>query len=161
MRGQQHYGAVALANAQQILADYNDYFAIPYPLAKLDSIAVPGGFTGAMEDWGAISYNDQTLLVTPSSTADDLQEVFSIQAHEMAHQWHGDLVTMGWWDDIWLNESFASWRGAAETDLRHPELALVGSAGREQGKRNARRCAREFARDRAARDRRAAGRERL
>jgi aminopeptidase N len=120
VRGQESYGAVALANAQQILADYNEYFSIPYPLAKLDSIAVPGGFTGAMEDWGAISYNDQTLLVTPSSTADDLQDVFSIQAHEMAHQWHGDLVTMGWWDDIWLNESFASWRSAAETDMRHP-----------------------------------------
>jgi aminopeptidase N len=121
VRGQEGYGAVALANAQQILADYNEYFAIPYPLAKLDSIAVPGGFTGAMEDWGAISYNDQILLVTPSSTADDLQDVFSVQAHEMAHQWHGDLVTMGWWDDIWLNESFASWRGAAETDQRHPD----------------------------------------
>ena len=121
VRGQEQYGAVALANATQILADYNDYFDYPYPLAKLDSIAVPGGFSGAMEDWGAISYNDQTLLVTPSSTVDDIQNVYSIQAHEMAHQWHGDLVTMAWWDDIWLNESFASWRAAAQTDMRHPD----------------------------------------
>ena len=121
VRGQEQYGAVALANAAQILADYNEYFDYPYPLEKLDSIAVPGGFTGAMEDWGAISYNDQVLLVTPSSTVDDLQNVYSYQAHEMAHQWHGDLVTMAWWDDVWLNESFASWRGAAQTDARHPD----------------------------------------
>lgn len=121
VRGQEKFGAVALANAGQILADYNDYFDFPYPLAKLDSIAVPGGFTGAMEDWGAISYNDQVLLVTPSSTIDDIQNVYSYQAHEMAHQWHGDLVTMAWWDDVWLNESFASWRGAAQTDARHPD----------------------------------------
>jgi len=121
VRGQEQYGAVALANAAQILADYNDYFDYPYPLAKLDSIAVPGGFSGAMEDWGAISYNDQSLLVTPSSTMDDIQNVYSIQAHEMAHQWHGDLVTMAWWDDVWLNESFASWRAAAQTDARHPD----------------------------------------
>jgi aminopeptidase N len=121
VRGQEKYGAVALANAAQILADYNDYFDYPYPLAKLDSIAVPGGFTGAMEDWGAISYNDQALLVTPSSTVDDIQNVYSYQAHEMAHQWHGDLVTMAWWDDVWLNESFASWRGAAQADARHPD----------------------------------------
>lgn len=121
VRGQEQFGAVALANARQILADYNDYFGVPFPLPKLDSIAVPGGFLGAMEDWGSISYNDQALLITSSSTLDDRQEVFSVQAHEMAHQWHGDLVTMGWWDDIWLNESFASWRAAQETDLRHPD----------------------------------------
>jgi aminopeptidase N len=120
-RGQQKDGAVALANARQILADYNDYFGYPYPLPKLDSIAVPGGFTGAMENWGAITYNDQLLLVTPSSTLRDRQNVFSVQAHEMAHQWNGDLVTMGWWDDLWLNESFASWRAAKETDLRNPD----------------------------------------
>jgi aminopeptidase N len=74
-----------------------------------------------MENWGAITYNDQILLITPSSTLRDRQGVYAVQAHEMAHQWNGDLVTMGWWDDLWLNESFASWRAAKETDLRHPD----------------------------------------
>jgi len=121
VRGREQDGALALANAQQILADYNDYFGYPYPLPKLDSIAVPGGFSGAMENWGAITYNDQLLLVGSSSTIADRQAVFSVQAHEMAHQWNGDLVTMAWWDELWLNESFAAWRGAKETDLRNPD----------------------------------------
>lgn len=121
VRGQEKDGAIALANAQQILADYDAYFDYPFPLPKLDSIATPGGFSGAMENWGAITYHDQILLITPSSTIRDRQEVYSVQAHEMAHQWNGDLVTMGWWDDLWLNESFASWRAAKETDLRHPD----------------------------------------
>ena len=120
VRGQEQCGRTALTDAKVVLADYNEYFGSPFPLPKLDLIAVPGGFTGAMENWGAITYNDQNLLITPASTLEDKQQVFSILAHEMAHQWNGDLVTMGWWDNLWLNESFASWRSAKETDRRHP-----------------------------------------
>jgi aminopeptidase N len=120
VRGREGDGAVALANAQQILADYNEYFGYPFPLPKLDSIAVPGGFGGAMENWGAITYNEQLLLIGASATLADRQSVYAVQAHEMAHQWNGDLVTMAWWDELWLNESFASWRGSKETDERNP-----------------------------------------
>ena len=133
VQGLQKNGATALANAATILGDYNDYFGYKYPLPKLDSIAVPGGFLGAMENWGAITYNDQTLLLSASSGIKNRQEVFSIQAHEMAHQWNGDLVTMAWWDDIWLNESFASWMAARETAVRNPDWKWweASDAGKE------------------------------
>ncbi len=120
VRGQERDGAYALANSQQILTAYDDYFGLRYPLPKLSSIAVPSGFDGAMENWGGITYNDQILLLPPNGTMEQRQQIYATQAHEMAHQWFGDLVTMAWWDDTWLNESFASWMAAKQTDRANP-----------------------------------------
>src|SRR5208283_4027193 len=78
--GREEEGRTALANAQQILADFDDYFGYPFPLPKLDSIAIPGGFSGAMENWGAITYTDSVLLLNASSTMTNYQEVYSDQA---------------------------------------------------------------------------------
>ncbi|HEY1727222.1 MAG TPA: M1 family metallopeptidase [Candidatus Baltobacteraceae bacterium] len=123
VRGEEHKGRDALAASQTILNDYNAYFGFRFPLPKLDSIAIPGGFPGAMENWGAITYNDQLLLTGPSTTISARQIAWDVQAHEMSHQWTGDLVTIDWWSDIWLAESFATWMETKETALRHPSWA--------------------------------------
>jgi len=123
-KGSTAQAAFALESAQAILHEYNTYFDTPYPLPKLDNIASPGSSESfsAMENWGAIYTFEYVLLLDPTiSTASDRQGVFDVQAHEMAHQWFGDLVTMKWWDDIWLNEGFASWMQGRTTAKLHPE----------------------------------------
>lgn len=114
----------ALKSAGPILQWYNDYFGAPYPLPKLDHIAAPGQsqFFSAMENWGAIFYFEYALLEDPAiSTPKDRENIYTTVAHEMAHQWFGDLVTMSWWDDLWLNEGFASWMESRATERFHPE----------------------------------------
>jgi aminopeptidase N len=121
-RGQGHRAQEALTAGEQSLRYYTEYFGIRYPLPKLDMVAIPGaGGFGAMENWGAILYFDQYLLVDENSSAEERQNVFGIVAHEIAHQWFGDLVTMAWWDDLWLNEGFASWMAAKATERWHPD----------------------------------------
>jgi aminopeptidase N len=121
-RGKAGQGRYALDSAADLLRYYNDYFGMAYPLPKLDLIAVPGGFGGAMENWGGITFFESRLLFDPAvSAADARRGIFGILAHEMAHQWFGDLVTTAWWDNIWLNEGFASWMASKAAERMHPE----------------------------------------
>jgi aminopeptidase N len=121
-KGKAEMGRYALESTAQILQYYDDYFGVPYPLPKLDQIALPGGFGGAMENWGGITYYESALLFDPrNSSAETKQNVYEVLAHEMAHQWFGDLVTMTWWDNLWLNEGFASWMGTKCTAHFNPQ----------------------------------------
>jgi aminopeptidase N len=121
-KGKAEWGRYALESTAQILEYYNDYFGVPYPLPKLDQIAIPGGFGGAMENWGGITYYETGLLFDPEkSSAATRQGIYEVIAHETAHQWFGDLVTMAWWDNLWLNEGFASWMGTKCTAHFNPQ----------------------------------------
>ena len=121
-KGKENQGNWALESSIQLLDFFNDYFGIPYPLPKLDHLAIPDFAAGAMENWGIITYREVVLLMDEDNTAATTKQfIVEVIAHEMAHQWFGNLVTMKWWNDLWLNESFASWMGDKATDWLHPE----------------------------------------
>jgi aminopeptidase N len=126
------FQAAALRYAGEILKYYNQYYGIPYPFGKLDIVGAPDFEAGAMENTGAIFYRESLLFIDDNnSSVQSHQNVFEVLAHEMAHQWFGDLVTMKWWDNVWLNESFATWMALKPSQALHPEWNATLDAVKE------------------------------
>jgi aminopeptidase N/puromycin-sensitive aminopeptidase len=125
----------ALRYASEILKYYNQYYGIPYPFGKLDIVGAPDFDAGAMENTAAIFYRESLLFIDDkNSSIDSHQAVFEVLAHEMAHQWFGDLVTMKWWDNLWLNEGFATWMALKPSQALHPEWnATLDAVGATNG----------------------------
>ncbi|MCC7417049.1 MAG: M1 family metallopeptidase [Acidobacteria bacterium] len=125
-------GRIALESAERILAFYNGYYAIKYPFGKLDVVAVPDFAAGAMENTAAIFYRETDLLAdTETASVDARKRIASVLAHEMAHQWFGDLVTMQWWDDLWLNEGFATWMANKPLAAMRPDWDIAVDEAQE------------------------------
>ena len=122
-KGKTALAAAAVDVTPPLLAYLEDYFGQPYPFKKLDLIAVNPSFSGAMEHPGAVTYSDFFLLLDENASASDRTTLIRITAHELAHQWFGNLVTMQWWNDLWLNESFADWMGDKAAAAVFPEYS--------------------------------------
>ncbi|KAI6679921.1 hypothetical protein NL676_033802 [Syzygium grande] len=123
--GKQNQGKFALHVAVKTLELYREYFAVPYSLPKLDMIAIPDFAAGAMENYGLVTYRETALLYDEKhSAAANKQRVATVVAHELAHQWFGNLVTMEWWTHLWLNEGFATWVSYLATDSLFPEWKI-------------------------------------
>lgn len=110
--------------AARALEYYDDKFQIKYPLPKLDQVALPDFEAGAMENWGLVTYRESMMLADKTATVSTKQSVAITVTHELSHQWFGDLVTMKWWDDLWLNESFATIMEYYATDFLYPEFNI-------------------------------------
>ncbi|MEW6722255.1 MAG: M1 family metallopeptidase, partial [Candidatus Micrarchaeota archaeon] len=144
-RGKKEYTHLALDYGERLFTDLQSYFRVEYPLPKLDMLAIPDFAAGAMENWGAITFRETALLGSEQkSTVIGKQRIAEVIGHELAHMWFGDLVTMEWWDDMWLNESFATYMEYKAVDRQFPEwkamlkyyLDSVGLAFSADGVRN-------------------------
>ncbi len=125
VKGRGRYTELAARMTPPLLEAMEVYFGSQYPFEKLDLIAIPDYWPGAMENPGAITFSEPILLVdAASATVAQRQTLARVMAHELAHMWFGDLVTMKWWDDLWLNESFADWMGDKITERVHPKLQV-------------------------------------
>jgi tricorn protease interacting factor F2/3 len=124
--GESQKGSYALDEASWYLSSFSDYFGIPYPLPKLHLIPLRDFAVGGMENWGAITFKESVLLSDEASSASTRKLISLVTAHEVAHQWFGDLVTMSWWNDLWLNESFATFVSAKMVSRKHPEWNVWG-----------------------------------
>lgn len=113
-------GTYAAERAKEIVSAYEEYYGLPYPLSKLDLIALENFWAGAMENWGAIAYRQEGVLLDASTSVLRRRYVLITLAHEIAHQWFGNLVTNAWWDDFWLNESFATFVAYRTVQHRYP-----------------------------------------
>ncbi len=114
-------GKFAIENARLFLAEYEKYYSIAYPLNKLHLVAVPQFAAGAMENWGAITFREVVMLADETTSVANKRLIASVLAHEIAHQWFGNLVTMKWWNDLWLNESFATYMSSVIVDRVYPK----------------------------------------
>ncbi|MBI1657534.1 MAG: M1 family metallopeptidase [Thaumarchaeota archaeon] len=122
IRGKSGQGRYALELAERLLDMYGEYFGKEYPLPKLDLIALPDFAAGAMENWGAITFRENLLLYDPENSSTQTKQLIAeVVSHELAHQWFGNLVTMEWWNDLWLNESFATFMGTKMVGRLYPE----------------------------------------
>jgi puromycin-sensitive aminopeptidase len=123
--GKPRLSAFGLEAAKECLTRLESYFGLPYPYAKLDLVAVPDFEFGAMENAGAVFFRETLLLLDPATaTLSEKKRAAEVIAHELAHMWYGDLVTMAWWDDLWLNEAFATWMAFAVVDDWRPEWRM-------------------------------------
>ena len=144
-RGQGSKLQLALRETPELVRRLERYFGIAYPYPKLDLIASPD-MGGAMENAGAILFDDTLILLAPDAPLQQIRDFGEVTAHEIAHHWVGDLVTPVWWDDLWLNESFAEWSGIKIADQWRPDLGLrtsliVDASGGDECRLAARRPA--------------------